>query len=324
MIPSDHNSGRQQTTDTSNDESIARAIASAERIDAQIEADEALARQLLDENRAGATRHTSSTVYPGQRRSPNNTPLVSTTSPNNRCSAGCVLTPSVVSSNTLIFCDGCKRCIDPGKPYHTCNRCHYSICTACKNRQGAPPIGRIVGMDAPQQPVSQRGFVPQQQRSTGATTADPPPISRALHVPMCHVPCVLGDHICVEMMVDTGAQKSVISIELARELGLESNIDRREWGVAAGVGRARILGKISNVICVLGHVEFHMDFLVLDVTDRLLLLGLDQMRKYNCIVDLQRDVLIFGGNGGVEVPMLPPTQPDVQMPNIFGESCSIS
>eukprot|EP00978_Attheya_sp_CCMP212_P021805 scaffold64098_cov53-Attheya_sp.AAC.6 len=76
----------------------------------------------------------------------------------------------------------------------------------------------------------------------------------------------------------------------------------------AWVGRARIVGKITNVICTLGNVEFHMDFMVLDAPDKLLLLGLDLMRKYNCIIDLQKEVLIFGGNGGVEVPMLPPAQ----------------
>ena len=65
------------------------------------------------------------------------------------------------------------------------------------------------------------------------------------------------------------------------------------------------MGKIQNVPCELGHVEFPMDFIVLDIQEHLLLLGLDLMRRYKCIVDLERDVLIFGGKGGVEVQMLP-------------------
>jgi hypothetical protein len=30
------------------------------------------------------------------------------------------------------------------------------------------------------------------------------------------------------------------------------------------------------------------------------------MRRFNCLIDLQNNVLIFGGYGGVEVPFLPP------------------
>eukprot|EP00957_Ditylum_brightwellii_P119688 9131908-Ditylum_brightwellii.AAC.1 len=68
------------------------------------------------------------------------------------------------------------------------------------------------------------------------------------------------------MMVDTGAQSSVISLQLARELQLDNRIDRSYTGMAAGVGRAAII--------------------VLDVQEKLLLLGLDLMRKFKCIVDL--------------------------------------
>jgi DNA damage-inducible protein 1 len=105
---------------------------------------------------------------------------------------------------------------------------------------------------------------------------------------------------------------------LARELGLESQIDKSHQGIAAGVGRARIVGKIRNVGCELGHVEFPMDFMVLDVKDKLLLLGLDLMRRYNCIVDMEKDVLIFGGRGGVEVAMLPADEQQIALRNQFG------
>jgi DNA damage-inducible protein 1 len=105
---------------------------------------------------------------------------------------------------------------------------------------------------------------------------------------------------------------------LARELGLESRIDKGYQGIAAGVGRARIVGKITNVGCELGHVEFPMDFLVLDVKDKLLLLGLDLMRRYKCIVDMEKDVLIFGGRGGVEVLMLPAEEQHIASRNQLG------
>lgn len=35
------------------------------------------------------------------------------------------------------------------------------------------------------------------------------------------------------------------------------------------------------------------------------ILGLDQMRRFKCLVDLDRNVLIFGGRDGVSVEFLP-------------------
>ena len=126
---------------------------------------------------------------------------------------------------------------------------------------------------------------------------------------MAVVPCTIGN-ICNEMMIDTGAQTSVLSMPIVRQLGLINRLDRRYMGVAAGVGKAHILGKINNVICSfgVGHVEFPMDFIVLDINDSLVILGLDQMRKYKCMVDMERDKLIFGGAEGIEVDMLPAGQ----------------
>merc|ERR1712070_38038 len=132
---------------------------------------------------------------------------------------------------------------------------------------------------------------------------------------LCYVPCVIGKGMCVEMMVDTGAQTSVMSLSLAQQLGMVNRIDRRYQGVAAGVGRAQIVGKLMSVICELGQVEFVMNFSVLDVPDKLLLLGLDLMRKYRCVVNLDKDTLAFGGEGGVEVELLPPTEQHINLRN---------
>jgi Aspartyl protease len=158
------------------------------------------------------------------------------------------------------------------------------------------------------------------------TPSLPTPFWRRPRVPMCHVPCVLGnDSICMEMMVDTGAETSVMSWELARRLGLESSIDRSERGIASGVGQAVILGRVKGVICTLGHVEFPMDFAVLDVRQSLLILGMDQLRHYNCVIDLNKDVLVFGGADGVEVPLLPPDQQPNFDPYIdLRSACTIS
>lgn len=121
---------------------------------------------------------------------------------------------------------------------------------------------------------------------------------------LLHVACEMGNR-AVEMMVDTGAQTSVISMPLVRTLGLEALLDSRYQGMAAGVGTARILGKLRGVPVKIGHVEFQLDFSVLGVDQPLLMLGIDQMRRFRCVVNLEKDCLIFGGADGVEVPFLP-------------------
>lgn len=135
---------------------------------------------------------------------------------------------------------------------------------------------------------------------------------------MCYVPCMIGDSVCMEMIIDSGAMASIISLPLVKRIGLEHDIDRSQFGIASGVGRAKILGKIWNVICTLGQVQFKIDFMVLDASDQILLLGLDQLRKFKCMIDLERNVLVFGGSGGLEVPMLPPNNHTVDVRSALG------
>lgn len=128
----------------------------------------------------------------------------------------------------------------------------------------------------------------------------------------------------MELLVDTGASMSVMSIELANQLQLSHLMDHSVQGTASGVGQAKILGKIYNVLVELGQVEFRMDFAILGGTpEKLLLLGLDLMRQYKCIVDLESDVLIFGGKDGVQVPLLPADEQQERAFRNAVDGCSI-
>jgi len=117
---------------------------------------------------------------------------------------------------------------------------------------------------------------------------------------LVYVPCEINDRL-VEMMVDTGAQTSVISRPLMEKLCIDKKLNREKQGVAAGVGTARILGRIENCPVQIGNVCFSLYFAVLDIENDMMILGIDQMRRFNCLVDLQSNKLIFGGRGGVEV-----------------------
>lgn len=119
---------------------------------------------------------------------------------------------------------------------------------------------------------------------------------------MLYVACELAESE-VDMLVDTGAQMSVITEPLAGQLGLLSNLDRTARGVASGVGQAQIIGRLWDVPVKLGHVEFALTFSVLQTQQPLLILGLDQMSRFKCLVDMERGCLVFGGSGGVEVPL---------------------
>lgn len=130
---------------------------------------------------------------------------------------------------------------------------------------------------------------------------------------MLHVACEIGEHE-IDMLVDTGAQMSVISEQLAAQLGLLSGLDRRFQGIANGVGQAKILGKVWDVPVKLGHIEFSLNFSVLSTQQHIILLGLDLMRQFKCLVDLERKCLIFGGHDGVQVSFVPSARDTVSSP----------
>lgn len=292
-------------TSTANDEAIARALAHEE----QVQADAAAAASASSSGSnpfgippAPASRRTGPVVVGTPVPAPTTAPVVT-------CPGFHDLSEFLVSYSQRVTCKICHRTLAHNERAFGCVVCQFDVCSSCATHP--PP-----------------SYVPPNRNAHGTNQRYPfgpaPPRRNQTH--MCLAPCVLGDGICVEMMVDSGAQSSVISITLAQQLGLVNRIDRSQRGIASGVGKANIVGRISNVICTLGagHVEFNMDFIVLDVNEKILLLGLDLMRRYKCILDLERDVLIFGGSGGVEVPLLPADEQHVNLRNTLGDGCTIS
>mmetsp|Transcript_17434 Transcript_17434/g.39478 ORF Transcript_17434/g.39478 Transcript_17434/m.39478 type:complete len:179 (-) Transcript_17434:98-634(-) len=112
--------------------------------------------------------------------------------------------------------------------------------------------------------------------------------------------------LAVEMMIDSGAQTSVMSATLAQQLNLMGQLDRAGQGLAAGVGRDTIQGVLHSVPVRFGQLDIGVDFRVLGGDDGLLLLGIDQMRRFSCVVDLSQECLTFSGCGDVKVPFCSP------------------
>eukprot|EP00986_Skeletonema_menzelii_P004436 scaffold1494_cov154-Skeletonema_menzelii.AAC.1 len=222
-----------------------------------------------------------------------------------KCPVGHGLELFQTSHVQKVKCNVCNRDLDGGSRCWSCVRCNYDSCESCYQK------GNIGSRTTQMQQPQGSNFAAQSPLSNN------PFATSSSH--MATVPCVIGN-ISVEMLVDTGAQTSVLSMPIVRQLGLINRLDRRYMGVAAGVGQARISGKINNIICAfgVGHVEFPMDFIVLDIKDSLVILGLDQMRKYKCLVDMEREKLVFGGRGGIEVDMLPANQQHIDFRGLSG------
>lgn len=123
---------------------------------------------------------------------------------------------------------------------------------------------------------------------------------------MMHVACEIAGQT-VELMVDTGAQMSIMTLPMVQRLGIVSCIDQSEMGIASGVGVALIVGRLRNVPVRLGQVQIAMDFGVLHIKDSFAMLGMDQLQRFKCVLDMEARTVRFGGAlGGYEVPFLPP------------------
>lgn len=123
---------------------------------------------------------------------------------------------------------------------------------------------------------------------------------------------VRGDIIAcsawIPLLVDTGAQASVLTSDLAARLGLLESVDRASAGIVGGVGQARCFGKLRGVGVRFGELELAVDFMVLDSSQmpskNLAILGLDQLAVHHMVVDLDTREIRIGGRDGYAVRML--------------------
>ena len=112
--------------------------------------------------------------------------------------------------------------------------------------------------------------------------------------------------------VDSGAQRSIMSVETAEEAGLSHLVDTRFAGVAVGVGSGKIVGRIHAVPCKAGTGPdapyLTISLTVMDQKGMPFLLGLDMLRRFRASIDLGAGgggVLRFPAPVGVELAFLP-------------------
>ncbi|KAL8601882.1 hypothetical protein ACOMHN_020617 [Nucella lapillus] len=125
-------------------------------------------------------------------------------------------------------------------------------------------------------------------------------------VVMLYVDCVVNGYP-VKAFVDSGAQMTIMSQACAERCHIMRLVDMRWAGIAKGVGTQKIIGRVHLCQIQIGPHFFQSSFSILEDQPMDMLLGLDMLKRHQCIIDLQRNMLKFGTTG-TEAPFLPESQ----------------
>eukprot|EP00094_Tigriopus_californicus_P007807 TCALIF_07519-PA protein Name:"Similar to DDI2 Protein DDI1 homolog 2 (Homo sapiens)" AED:0.13 eAED:0.14 QI:0/0.6/0.5/1/1/1/6/264/445 len=119
---------------------------------------------------------------------------------------------------------------------------------------------------------------------------------------MLYINCRVNGH-AIKAFVDSGAQATIMSQSAAERCGIMRLVDKRWAGVAKGVGTQKIIGRVH-----LAQIQIEKDYLstsfsILEEQPMDMLLGLDMLKRHQCCIDLNRNLLVIGSSG-TETPFL--------------------
>lgn len=115
-------------------------------------------------------------------------------------------------------------------------------------------------------------------------------------VVMLYIDCKVNN-VPVKAFVDSGAQTTIMSSACAERCHLMRLLDSRWSGIAKGVGVQKITGRIHMVQIQIENDYLTTSFSVLEQQPMDVLLGLDMLKRHQCNIDLQSNVLRIGTTG---------------------------
>jgi len=98
-------------------------------------------------------------------------------------------------------------------------------------------------------------------------------------------------NITFKALIDSGAQISIISRHMLQKLGLHTNL--QTIGYVHGInGKDKMMGHVDCHINLISHhlIPVHVQFTVI-LHSRLIILGLDFLEKYQCLIDCHHKTL---------------------------------
>lgn len=104
----------------------------------------------------------------------------------------------------------------------------------------------------------------------------------------------------ISFLLDTGAETSILPMDVIQSSGLSNILDRKCSGTLLGVGEDKILGRIHYVEVVLECGVFPCSFTVCSNLNMPPILGIDMMFNLGISLDFKRRKIIFDSNYSID------------------------